>query len=156
MKNSDNKILPIDKKPWISTYGDHGNHLSVLGNSTYYKEWFYSNYMFIIYEDCLPDGQSLYFDHDLIATCKLTDVFYFYLHDKPQLMKNMIPHVKEKINNDFYCIVPLNECFVPSTPSFQKWDNSHRNFFFGYSDTDRIFHVMTHDQSRHYSEIILT
>lgn len=150
------KMLPIEKMPSIRTYGDHANHLSVLSNSQYFSNWFYSNYMFITYEECLPDGHPLYFDHELIATCKLTDVFYFYLHDQPDLIKNMIPFLKEAIERGLYCIVPLNERYVPNTPSFQRRDFSHRNFFYGYSDTDKIFYTMTHDKSRRYMEAALS
>lgn len=47
-------------------------------------------------------GILLYFDHELIATCKLTDMFYFYLHDQPDLIKNMIPFLKEAIERGLY------------------------------------------------------
>lgn len=133
MKNSI-KVLPININPIIKTYPYNGFYLGVLEASGYDISDIVINDFFNIFY--FKDKKGCHIDFLGSGNVEKNRFIRKYDIDTKHVSEKLI---KEKINNNYYIMVNINEKFLDVDTVYRNEDFYHDWFIYGYNDEKQVF-----------------
>lgn len=148
MKNINSKILPIFvQKDYNLTLG-YALPLCIILADNKFEGWYYENYTMpyailveIDYFECGIIDAIEYGSRDNINT-RLMRYSYIGKNIMSQVT-NIHIVIKERIQEEFYCILFLDYYYLSKMPNYNKYHFAHEVLIYGYNDNNKEYYGVT-------------
>ncbi len=143
------KILPINAKPFLSSYSSHAKFMAMTTADKNYEQWFYSNYIQLISKKNFNEVHDV--PLDFFIDIKRDNCYYYNnpilyiqclkLELLNVLCQDIVEFIMNAIDKNYYVDICLNEYFIPIKRAYNKFDCPHDNLIYGYDKKKSIFYV---------------
>lgn len=140
--------------PPVYCYLHQAHQLSIVLVDSQKLPWFYNNYA-QIYSRYKSDElkfdflsyDGMYSRFPCINQNWLTREFF------NRSQQSLSKFIIDCINQGFYCEIIVDEYYIPSKKSYQKFSNPHQNLIYGYDCDLHLFKVLGFDQYEQFTRI---
>lgn len=143
------KILPLDTNPVIQSQSNIADLCCILGKTKYFDNWLCSNFYHNRYVNHVVHSHILTLPSPIYEDCELIEFDYKILKDKlsyDEIIKLIIKY----IDDDRYLIIEVDEMLLPRCRAFNRYNNVHRQLFYGYSKTKSLLYFMCYNENNLY------